>query len=69
MAGLGAFFLGMKGENAMSARVIEVIEVKTYRGEGVEGDPVRTVTQFWSLDGKFLADNDGSCELELTDRS
>ena len=42
----------------MGARVIEVIE--TYlerRGDGVK-DPVRIITQYWSRDGKLLAEVD-----------
>jgi hypothetical protein len=39
-------------------RVIPVIEVVTTRGRGVEADPVRQVIQYWTLDGKFLAEND-----------
>lgn len=41
-----------------SARVIQVIETKAIRGVGVEKDPVREVTQYWDLDGNFLAEMD-----------
>ena len=41
-----------------SARIRNVIETKTLRGEGTEEDPCREVTQYWSLVGKFLAEYD-----------
>lgn len=41
-----------------SARVIQVIEVRTKVGSGTEKDPNRIVTEYWSLDGKLLAVND-----------
>lgn len=41
-----------------SARIIEVIETVANRGAGVEGDPVRDVTQYWTKDGDFLAERD-----------
>ena len=50
---------GVKG-----AKVIQVIETKAMRGLGTEKDPVREVTQYWDLDGTFLAELD--TELLLT---
>ena len=42
-----------------SARVIAVIEVKTARGSGASpDDPVRTITEYWSLFGEKLAESD-----------
>lgn len=41
-----------------SVEVIQVIRVCATRGEGIEGDPIRGVTQFWSFDGELLAEND-----------
>lgn len=42
-----------------NARVIRVIETTlTRRGSGQEGNPVRIVTQYWSLDGELLAERD-----------
>ncbi|HCL03098.1 MAG TPA: carboxypeptidase [Lachnoclostridium phytofermentans] len=42
-----------------SARVIQVIETKTLRGKGdSQSDLCRGVTQYWSLEGKLLAEND-----------
>lgn len=40
------------------AKVIQVIETKAERGLGVEKDPVREITQYWSLEGKLLAERD-----------
>ena len=41
-----------------SARVISVIETKALRGLGAEEDPVRQVIQYWSMEGKLLAERD-----------
>ncbi len=41
-----------------SAKVIQVIETKAARGAGTEEQPARCVTQYWSLDGEFLAEVD-----------
>lgn len=41
-----------------NARVIQVIVTTlTLRGDG-DHDPYRRVTQYWSLDGKLLAEDD-----------
>jgi hypothetical protein len=45
-----------------TVRVIEVIEASIMRrGQGVEGDPIRIITQYWSLDGELLAEVDPVC--------
>ena len=41
-----------------SVKVISVVEVKAKRGRGIEGDPVREITQYWDMDGNFLAERD-----------
>lgn len=41
-----------------SAKVIQVIETKAARGSGTDGQPCREVTEYWSLDGKKLAERD-----------
>lgn len=48
----------VRANGARSARVIQVIETKAERGLGVEKDPVREITQYWSLEGKLLAERD-----------
>lgn len=41
------------------ASVIQVIQTNILRrGKGVENDPVRVITQYWSLDGRLLAELD-----------
>lgn len=40
------------------AKVIQVIETVEKRGKGVEGDMIRGVTQYWTLDGVMLAEVD-----------
>ena len=42
-----------------TARVIQVIEMTiARRGEGKESDPVRIVTQYWTLDGSLIVEVD-----------
>ena len=41
-----------------SARVIQVIETKSARGSGEPGQPSRIVTEYWTVDGKKLAESD-----------
>ncbi len=45
-------------EGTKSAKVIRVIETKAKRGFGTEKDPAREVTQYWDLEGNFLAEMD-----------
>lgn len=47
-----------KYDDSVSARVIQVIETISVRGGGTEKDLMRPVRQYWSLDGKLLADDD-----------
>lgn len=47
-------------ETPRVVRVRSVIEVEAARGQGEEGDPIRIVTQYWSDDGKLLAEHDPS---------
>lgn len=42
-----------------TVRVMQVIETtNARRGKGVEGDPIRIITQYWDMDGKLLAEVD-----------
>jgi len=48
-----------KGGEVKNARVISVIETTlTMLGEGVEDNPVRILTQYWTVDGDLLASVD-----------
>lgn len=40
------------------ARVIQVIETKSIRGNGTDNDMCREVTQYWDFEGNLLAEND-----------
>lgn len=52
------------------AKVIQVIEIKSLAGNGVEGDPSYEVTEYYSLDGTLLArHNPLKPDLELGDWS
>jgi hypothetical protein len=41
-----------------SVEIVEVIFVSTSRGDGTPSNPLRSVYQYWSKDGRLLADND-----------
>jgi hypothetical protein len=34
--------------------VVEVLKTVSVYGRGVAGDPVREITQYWTLDGELL---------------
>lgn len=40
------------------AKVIQVIDTTKRRGKGIDGDPMRIIQQYWSLEGKLLAEVD-----------
>jgi hypothetical protein len=40
------------------AKVIQVIECHINRGKGIEKEPCRTVTQYWTLEGELLVEKD-----------
>lgn len=46
-----------------SVKVINVVEVKAKRGLGIEKDSVREITQYWDMDGNFLAESDSDCQF------
>lgn len=55
----------------MSAKLIEVIETDLERrGRGEQPSPVRSIKQFWSKDGKLLAEVDSfALEKEREERA
>ena len=46
-----------------SVKVVSVIEVKAKKGLGIKGDPVREITQYWDMDGNFLAEKDSDAQF------
>ena len=42
----------------LKVRTMVVIEAERKRGCGTEEDPVRTIAQYWDLDGNLLAEYD-----------
>ncbi|NMV48353.1 hypothetical protein FOL80_01315 [Lactobacillus reuteri] len=48
------------------AELIEVIHTVAIRGKGVHSDPIRNVDQYWSKDGKLLAEKDIIRDMEVT---
>lgn len=44
-------------ETTRSARIVEVIETVSIRGDGVD-TPVREVVQYWSKEGVLLSEQD-----------
>ena len=57
----------VRADGPESVRVISVIEVKANRGLGIEKDPVREITQYWDMDGNFLAERDSDSKF-MTDQ-
>lgn len=53
----------IKARGTDSAKVIQVIETKSLKGEGTDESPARIVTQYWDFQGNLLAerDNDTHC--------
>ena len=49
-----------RAKGVKSARVVQALVSKVSRRLGTEKDPVRDVTQYWDLEGNFLAEMD--CE-------
>lgn len=41
--------------NLQQAKVIQVIKTVVLKGAGIESDPYRDVTMYWSLNGDLLA--------------
>ena len=41
--------------NITVVKVTQVVEVKSFVGTGTEDDPIRSITEYWSFDGKLLA--------------
>ena len=48
------------------AELIEVIHTVATRCKGVHSDPIRNVDQYWSKDGKLLAEKDTIRDMEVT---
>lgn len=44
-------------QKTKSARVMQVIETVSLAGDGTEAHPVYELYQYWSLDGKLLAES------------
>ena len=47
------------------AELIEVIHTVATRGSGVHSDPIHNVDQYWSKDGKLLAEKDIIRDMEV----
>lgn len=50
----------MYHKGTQSAKVIEVIKTQSVIGSGVAADPYRIIIQYWSFDGRLLAECDDS---------
>lgn len=51
------------------ARLIELIITHSVKGRGIESDPMRSVTELWSKQGKLLASVDNWNGDSWVDRS
>jgi len=45
----------MDNSRVRSAQVMSVIVVRSVTGKGIQEDPAREITQYFSLDGELLA--------------
>lgn len=54
-----------RNSSVNEAKLIQVIYVESITGEGVEGDPIRPVREYFSTDGVLLARTDGLKDLQL----
>lgn len=52
-----------RNSNVNEARLIEVVEVKSIIGEGVKGDPIREIREYFAKDGTLLARTSGLEDL------
>lgn len=57
----------IRAEGTKTAKVIAVIETKALRGSGTKEDPTREITQYWDLNGHFLAEIDEVQRMRLTE--
>lgn len=48
----------LKDARINSVEVVAVIKVEFPRGEGIEEDPIRTVTQYWTEENQLLVEFD-----------
>lgn len=44
--------------NVLQAKIVPLIEIKTKRGDGPRGNPIRTIAEFWNFDGTKLVEID-----------
>lgn len=44
----------MAGRGTDAARIITLIRTTALKGKGIPEDPYREVHQYWTLDGRFL---------------
>ena len=40
------------------ARIVEVIKVRTVKGDGTQCNPMRSVIQYWEKDGRLIAEKE-----------
>lgn len=46
-----------------SAKVVQLIETTILRrGKGTDGDPIRIITQWWTLEGELVVERDAWTE-------
>ena len=50
-------------ETPSRVELAQVIYVSTFRGDNTPSNPLRCVSQYWSLDGHLLAESDGLFEF------
>jgi hypothetical protein len=49
----------------MTAKLVTLIVTTMTRGEGIKGDPLRNVIQFYTIDGRLVGEADPFTQPEL----
>lgn len=48
-----------------TVEIVKMIKTTlTRRGEGIEGDPIRVITQYWDFEGNLLLEIDTNAKVE-----
>lgn len=57
--------LPKKSSHVREVKMMEVIHVVAFEGEGTEENPARLINEYYSKEGTLLATNDEWLELEI----
>lgn len=57
--------LPKKSNHVREVKMVEVIHIVSYEGEGTKGNPARLIDEYYSKDGALLAVKDKWLEQEI----